>query len=57
MRKGNKMNTFIEIFISIFFVYGLYCAAFELFDLAKRIYRYYKRKAEIDKERKKDYNE
>ena len=57
MRKEKSMNTFIEIFISIFFVYGLYCAAYETFNLARRIYRYYRCKHKIDKEEKKDYNE
>ncbi len=52
------METFIEIFISIFFVYGLYNATYEIFNLVRRIYRYfYYRKHKIDKEEKKDYND
>ncbi len=50
------MGTFIEIFISIFFLFGLYCAALECCRLGRRIFIYLKAKHKIDKERKKDYN-
>ena len=47
------MNSFLGIFISVFFLFGLYCAALEIYKFAIGIYRAYKRRRAIDKERKK----
>lgn len=46
------MDTFSQIFISVFFVFGLYCAAIESARLIIKIYRYYK-KRRIDKKAEK----
>ena len=47
------MNLLLEIFFSVFFIFGLYCAAIETWKLIKNIYGYYKTKRRIDKEKKK----
>ena len=47
------MNSFLEIFVSVFFLFGLYCAAIEIYKFAIGIYRVYKRRRTIDKKRKK----
>ncbi len=50
---GKSMELFLEIFVSVFFLFGLYCAAVEIYKLAVRIYRALKKRREIDKKRKK----
>jgi len=47
------MEAFLEIFFSVFFLFGLYCAALEVFALFKRIYRSLIARRRIDKEEKK----
>ena len=48
------MHPFTEIFVSVFFVFGIYCAACEIWKLSKNIFGYFKKKRTIDKEKKKD---
>ena len=45
------MDTLLQIFISIFFVYGLYCAILESLRLSIKLYRFWRRR--IDKKQKK----
>ena len=47
------MDIFLEIFASVFFLFGLYCAAIEFYKLARQLFRYYKRRRTIDKKEKK----
>lgn len=47
------MELFLEIFVSVFFVFGLYCAAVEIWKIIKSLYRYYKSARRIDNGRKK----
>jgi len=47
------MKTFLEIFVSVFFIFGLYSAVLEAWILAKRIYRSIKAKRRIDKKLKR----
>lgn len=53
LQKEEKMNSYLEIFISVFFLFGLYSAAIEIYKFAIGIYRVYKRRRTIDKKRKK----
>lgn len=53
-RTENKVNTIVCVIISVFFIFGVYCAAGEIGALAARCVRYIKRK--IDKTKKKRYN-
>ena len=46
------MDTFLHIFVSVFFVFGLYCAAIEFWTMTLKIYRFYRRRR-IDKKHKK----
>ena len=51
-------ETVIGIFISVFFLFGLYCALSEVGRIALRILRERrKRKGAIDTSDKKDYND
>lgn len=47
------MDTFLQIFVSVFFLFGLYCAIVEFYKLLIKIYRYRKTKRIIDKDEKK----
>ena len=47
------MDTFLQIFMSVFFLFGLYCATIEAYRLSVKIYRYFKWRRGIDKEREK----
>jgi len=47
------MALFLEIFVSVFFLFGLYCAALEIWRMTKKVLRYFKRRNAIDKEREK----
>lgn len=50
-------ETIIGVFISVFFIFGLYCAAYEIGRLILRILRgKRKRKRTIDTADKNDYN-
>lgn len=50
-------ETFIGVFISVFFIFGMYCAACELGRLFLRVLRAVrKKKSKIDTKDKKDYN-
>lgn len=53
-------ETVISVFISVFFVFGLYCAAYEIGQLALRLMRARRNKKKkrdaIDTENKTDYN-
>lgn len=50
-------ETIIGVFISVFFIFGLYCAAYEIGRLILRFLRSKrKKKRAIDTSDKKDYN-
>ena len=53
-RTESIVNTIVCVIISVFFIFGVYCAAGEIGALAARCVRYIKRK--IDKTKKKRYN-
>lgn len=43
------MNSVFAIFISVFFIFGIYSAAAELYCLSRRIYKKFKSRRIIDK--------
>ncbi|MGN1082822.1 MAG: hypothetical protein ACI4SJ_04680 [Candidatus Avispirillum sp.] len=44
----------VKVIVSVFFIFGVYCALHELFSLALRLAGHIRRK--IDKRTKRDYN-
>lgn len=55
--KGTDLtmaDIIIKVIVSVFFIFGVYCALHELLSLAQRLVKHIRRK--IDKRAKRDYN-